>query len=166
MNKLPHKNRKIQVHVKLLLNYVKHAGFEQSIVIFVGRINCDRIVKKGFSIGLTVFMVVATIGITVNKHYSGGELYSVALFGEADSCCEVPCDCCHEESETHQLKENFIGSSFEVVKVFVAKIADNVFHELFNDLSSFDNKAVKYYTDKSPPPLISSEEKYTQNFLL
>ena len=122
--------------------------------------------KKGFSIGLTVFMVVATIGITVNKHYSGGELYSVALFGEADSCCEIPCDCCQEESETHQLKADYIGSSFELVKVFVAKIAGNLFHELFSVLAGFDNKTEKYYTDKSPPPLIISGEKYTQVFLL
>ncbi|MCF8235669.1 MAG: hypothetical protein K9G67_12220 [Bacteroidales bacterium] len=122
--------------------------------------------KKGFSIGLTVFMVVATIGVTVNKHYSGGELYSVSLFGEADSCCEIPCDCCHEESETHQLKADYIGSSFELVKVFVAEIAGNLFHELFSDFTGFYNKTEKYYTDKSPPPLISFGEEFTQNFLL
>lgn len=43
-----------------------------------------------------------TLGFTVNRHYSGDELFSVAIFSEPESCCEDVCDCCDEKSETIQ----------------------------------------------------------------
>lgn len=40
-------------------------------------------------------LLFSTIGVVVNKHYSGGELFSTALFVEAESCCSS--SCCHEQ---------------------------------------------------------------------
>lgn len=42
--------------------------------------------------------LILCIGIQIDFHFSGSEFYSFALFGDAKSCCEGSCDCCHNES--------------------------------------------------------------------
>ncbi|MCF8229043.1 MAG: hypothetical protein K9G58_13300 [Bacteroidales bacterium] len=121
--------------------------------------------KRTFSIGLALLLVLSTIGVTVNKHYSAGELYSVALFGEADSCCEVDCDCCHEESETYQVKDEFISSSFDLAKVYFTEAITLLYEKLVQDLFGTDKTQACLEQDKSPPPEQCGEE-YTQVFLL
>lgn len=49
-----------------------------------------------------------SIGISVNMHFYGSELYSIALFGEAPSCCDEPCDYCHNEGFYYILDSEFI----------------------------------------------------------
>lgn len=58
---------------------------------------------------VSVFLVV-TLGFTINKHYSGGELFSFSLFGEPESCCAGVCSCCDEESETVQFLADYTCS--------------------------------------------------------
>lgn len=53
--------------------------------------------RKAGHIILVFILVVVTMGVTINKHYSGGTLYSISLFFEAESCCERDCDCCSDE---------------------------------------------------------------------
>lgn len=48
--------------------------------------------------------LVGLFGWQVNKHYSGGELFDVSLFTQAEKCCEPGCDCCTDTSDTYQLK--------------------------------------------------------------
>ena len=58
-------------------------------------------------------LFVSTMGVVINKHYSGGELFSTALFVEAESCCSssccrsMPMEGCHEELEYHKLEVDF-----------------------------------------------------------
>ena len=71
--------------------------------------------KPGKIIHLIVAFVllVSTMGVVINKHYSGGELFSTALFVEAESCCSsscchsMPMEGCHEELEYHKLEVDF-----------------------------------------------------------
>lgn len=53
--------------------------------------------KTGKIVHLLVacILLVSTVGVVVNKHYSGGELFSTAFFVEAESCCSS--SCCHEK---------------------------------------------------------------------
>jgi hypothetical protein len=51
------------------------------------------------------------VGITVNKHYSGGELFSFAIFGEPESCCADVCNCCDEETQTIQFHADYVFST-------------------------------------------------------
>ena len=64
--------------------------------------------RKAGHIILVFIIVVVTIGVTINKHYSGGNLYSISLFFEAESCCERDCDCCSNESQTYKIDDNFL----------------------------------------------------------
>ena len=79
-----------------------------------------RIVHILFAFVFTVL----SIGIIINKHYSAGELFSISLFGEPESCCEMPCDCCDEESEVYKLSGDYMFSSnsFEVADTQVTNI--------------------------------------------
>lgn len=59
-------------------------------------------------------LLFSTIGVVINKHYSGGELFSTALFVEAESCCasscchEKPVSGCSEEADYYRLVADYI----------------------------------------------------------
>lgn len=70
--------------------------------------------KKLGHIILVFLLLISTAGVSINKHYSGGELFSTALFLEADSCCETPCGCCDESTETIKVEADYMASIFEL----------------------------------------------------
>ena len=63
---------------------------------------------------IAIILLVSTIGVVINKHYSGGELFSTALFVEAESCCSSSCchsqpvSGCEEESDYYRLIADYI----------------------------------------------------------
>ena len=82
--------------------------------------------KKLFYILFAFFFTVITIGVSISKHYSGDELYSFAIYGEAQSCCEVPCDCCDEVSDFIQFTAEYLNSPHAILH------HNDVIVELFN----------------------------------
>lgn len=70
-------------------------------------------IKKIGHIIMILLLLISTAGVSINKHYSGGELFSMAFFVEAESCCETPCGCCKETSEFVQVKADYITSVFD-----------------------------------------------------
>jgi len=71
---------------------------------------------------LSVLLLAATIGIATDKHYSGDKLFSVSIFGEAESCCDGPCDCCHNEKQTFQVKDDFLSTYYTFDKILFINI--------------------------------------------
>jgi len=67
--------------------------------------------KKIFYISFLIFFSILTFGITISKHYSGGEFYSFAIFGEAESCCDGPCHCCNDETIVIQFSADYLFST-------------------------------------------------------
>ena len=65
-------------------------------------------------------LLVSTIGVVINKHYSGGELFSTSLFVKAKSCCTS--SCCHheraggckEESDYYRLVADYVIPESEI----------------------------------------------------
>lgn len=72
------------------------------------------LIKKFIHIILSLLLMVSTMGITINKHYSNNELFSTTIFVEAEGCCEIPLGCCHEESTFVQVKEDYIPSRYKI----------------------------------------------------
>ncbi|MCB2206793.1 MAG: hypothetical protein KQH67_00740 [Bacteroidetes bacterium] len=66
--------------------------------------------KKTIHILFTLVFTVITLGFTINKHYSGGELFSFSIFGEPESCCADVCNCCDEETQTIQFHADYVFS--------------------------------------------------------
>ena len=95
--------------------------------------------KKAAYYIMVFILLLSVIGITVNKHYSGNKLFSVSVFLEADSCCNGPCDCCNETSETFNLTDSFVKTDFNFKqKISVEPVS--FFIKLFNNIS-FTNKS-------------------------
>ena len=150
------------VKKKLKWNYVKKC-IEIDILLYAVKIN---FLKKIIHILFTIVFTVVTLGFIINKHYSGGELFSLALFGEPESCCEDMCGCCDEESETIQFLvyytftiDNFDTNPIEL-ELFAAAIL----------LSLQETELVlaktEYIDQDLPPPDNLTRLSYNQAFLL
>ena len=88
--------------------------------------------KKILHVSFAFVFTVLTVGITINKHYSGGELFSFALYGESDSCCDEPCDCCDDESEVIQFTADYLFSinQYDHTNVIINVFFDNILDPL------------------------------------
>jgi len=58
---------------------------------------------------LAAYLLIATTGFTVSKHYCGNELSTLAIDHEAESCCGDSCDKCHTENEFVKLEEDLVA---------------------------------------------------------
>jgi hypothetical protein len=63
--------------------------------------------KRFAHIILVVFMLISTVGFSITRHFCGGELVDVRLAKDIDPCCDMPDNCCHNESESFQLDEDY-----------------------------------------------------------
>jgi len=74
-------------------------------------------IKKAANYIMSFSLLFSVIGISINKHYSGNELYSVSVFSEPDSCCddEDDCDCCTETNDLFQITDVFLQSVIHFV---------------------------------------------------
>ena len=86
--------------------------------------------KKLVNIFITVVFLVSFIGIRINKHYSHGKLYSVALFEKAAVCEEMKNvsspqsgdpspvhNCCENHTQTLKITDAFVTERFSVPEV-------------------------------------------------
>jgi len=52
------------------------------------------------------------MGVTFYKHYCGGQLKSVSVNSIPTSCCEKTCGCCHNESFSVKIHDDFSVTAF------------------------------------------------------
>ncbi len=89
--------------------------------------------QKVINILVSIVFLISFIGININKHYSHGELYSTALFQEAESCCAAMEDCEMTNTvETSQHNHNQEGFSSCENKIEIFKISDVFVSEKFS----------------------------------
>lgn len=99
--------------------------------------------RKAGHIILGFIIVVVTMGITINKHYSGGNLYSISLFFEVESCCERDCDCCYDESHTYKIDDDFLITNIsqpEIASVQLLSLKKQVINTVSLSLFEIQNK--------------------------
>lgn len=90
--------------------------------------------------------------MAVSKHYCEGSLESVAVFHEAKSCCDMD-NCCHNETEVYQVKEDF--SVPAVTNIPVLAEHDILGHDLFAEgLSNAPETGVASLDFIETPPLL------------
>ena len=124
--------------------------------------------KKFLYISFAIIFSLLTIGILINKHYSEGELFSFALIGDADSCCDVPCDCCDDESEMIQFAADYLFSVHYIVDLNISNvepIANYTLDLLSPDKGIYDF-GMKYMFSDIPPPELKTFLSQVQTFLL
>ena len=122
--------------------------------------------KKLSHIVLATLLLVTTMGMAVSKHYCGGHLVSVAMFDEADSCCDDG-GCCTNENHFYQVKEDF--STPEIYTIPVLAEIDVLQHS-FIDLHLLipSEYSVENFTltDNPPPPTVLEFLAEEQVYLL
>lgn len=119
-------------------------------------------------------LLVSTIGVVINKHYSGDELFSTALFVEAESCCESSC-ChskpmkgCHEEVEYHKLEvdftipDNSTSESLHTIDISLFEIHGEFLGNLYTNAIQ-NNIALR---DRKLPPKITDLTVLFHSFLI
>ena len=85
--------------------------------------------KKSVHILLAFLLLISTSGVSISKHYCGGELKQITLSDTASSCNEhssMPMDCCEDETQSFQVDEDFqvtpILSNISSPNVFLVAI--------------------------------------------
>ena len=110
-------------------------------------------IKQIGHIILVMLLLTSTVGVTINKHFSGGDHFSSALFVEAEACCEIPCPCCDDSSELIKVEADYIASEFQLHDaiqldlLFSDRIALLQSTQLLNTTNLFTIE------DAPPPPL-------------
>lgn len=110
--------------------------------------------KPGKIIHLLVacILLVSTIGVVINKHYSGGELFSTALFVEAQSCCVTAC--CHQEPMSDCAEES---DYFRLVADYIIPVnSETDFDDIPNYITYSYSGGHLYsiYIDENLTPLV------------
>lgn len=54
-----------------------------------------------------ILIILGSSGMTISKHYCGTTLKSVSINHISDNCCGASSDCCHNESITIKLEQDF-----------------------------------------------------------
>ena len=120
--------------------------------------------KRISHISLVLLLLAATTGMTISEHYCGDNLKSVSLFSSPESCCDIPDGCCHDESITIDIEDEFSVSSFTFeFAQFAVEIT--AFVEIFK----FDVPEVICFNSLSyipPPPNIQTVLSSLQTYLI
>ena len=122
--------------------------------------------RKTSHIILSTLLLFATVGLTISKHYCGGNYVSTSIFGEAESCCDSE-DCCKNETETFQLDEDYS-------LVSISEVPQSAEFELLNlailvyNFSVIENEEIQEFfeSDLPPPPKIQIVLSQKQSYLL
>ena len=66
--------------------------------------------RKIAHIILALLLLITTTGFSISKHYCGSRLIEISINLEAEPCCDYvgTSNCCHNETEYFQLKEDFL----------------------------------------------------------
>ena len=95
---------------------------------------------------LSLLILVSSTGIAINKHFCKNEIKSVAIYLTPESCCKVPCKCCHNETVTIKktvedysfstLDFNFDNYSIDFINVW-QNLKSNFLPATFNSIFNF-----------------------------
>ncbi len=109
--------------------------------------------KKALHIILVLVLNLALAGVVVHKHYSHGQLFDVAMYHHADSCCEVPCSCCDDEAQVYQLMPDFLKSHTDIPDVLTLDLWIPAFLLVDLEIFKLPNFQIPSFLSDVGPPL-------------
>lgn len=137
-------------------------------------------IKKVTHILVACFILVSTTGFTINLHICHNEIYDLALFAPAHSCCEpgsqsqchtsgdvTNMNHCKDESIVVESIDDYIGSSF-VVNLENNHSIDLLLTALiiYNVEVSDDEIVLETPWHKEPPPYQEVDLSQIQSYLI
>ncbi len=140
----------------------------------------QHVFKKVIHIIIACFILISTTGFTINLHYCHDQIYDLALFSPAHSCCEAGSeghcqasvdmanmDHCEDESIVVESTDDYVGSSL-TVNLENAHSIDLLLTAsiLFNVQGSDDEFVIKSPWYKEPPPYREVVLSHIQSYLI
>lgn len=126
------------------------------------------LLKKIANISIALVLLVATTGVTLNKHYCMGRLKAVALFQSANTCADEgmtdPMPCCEDVSEELKV-ENLTKASFDF-KSSPELVQLAAFQHAFLVVIISNKKERPSFQNYSPPPSDRDIPVLIQSFLI
>lgn len=108
--------------------------------------------KKISHIIFSLLLLVATMGMTVSRHYCKGDLYSVSVNGSGNAGCDMG-NCCHDENQNIRIHDDFSTPTQASIPVLAE--FDILGQTLFFcvDISSIHEEDIDFEYVESPPLL-------------
>ena len=132
-----------------------------------------KLVQKIASLLMAFVVLLSTMSFTIKKHYCGGFLVDVSVFGDVEKCnmdsglskSVIMKNCCKDEihyieGQDKLQKENIPSLSFEQQKLFVAFVFS------YQSICLDYKKEQSLYKDFSPPDLNRDIQVLYQTFLI
>ena len=106
--------------------------------------------------------------MAVSEHFCGTTLVSVAFDKEADSCCGEGADCCHNENEFFQVKDDFVltDSQFNFENSFSHDVLFSQAIPFSISAMSDNTDVIVAFNESPPPPLIQTTLSSLQTYRL
>jgi hypothetical protein len=121
--------------------------------------------KKISHIFLALLIAFTSMGLTISTHYCGSTFESVSINSTPESCCEGPCNKCHNETITIKLQDDFSITSYEYQFTQVATLMPAEVQLLLNEVPEITPNYI--LNPQTPPPLtVHQVLSNLQSFLL
>ncbi len=121
--------------------------------------------RKTIHIVLSVFLMVATTGVTFSMHYCGGNYVSTSINKEAASCCDDE-DCCKNETVHIEVEDDYVSPiQIDNTKVVELDVLFPILFALHFELFPEEKETFEVYSDTSPPPTIQTRLSLLQIYL-
>ncbi len=120
--------------------------------------------KKISHIIFALILMVTTMGVTVSQHFCGNSLKSVAIQAAPDHCCGIPCGCCHDESVTIKIEDDFFVTSYTSDFTQFAVLLPPVIG--IDEIETIERQAFVFPERTIPPPKIQRILSDLQMYLL
>ncbi len=120
--------------------------------------------KKIAYIIFASLILLGSTGITISKHYCGTSLKSISANVTPDNCCESPRGCCHNESFTFKIEDEF-SSTASIFDFNTLAIAIPASIEIIQQ-KVIVKESLSKLSWEGPPPKIQEVLASFQSYLL
>jgi len=122
--------------------------------------------RRIIHIVLSVFLMVATTGITFSMHYCCGQYVSTSINEEAKMCCDGTGGCCENKTIHIEVEDDYVSPiEIDNLKIVALDVLFPILFVLNFDLLPEENETFEVYTDTSPPPIIQTRLSLLQTYL-
>jgi hypothetical protein len=92
--------------------------------------------KKAGNIIVIFFLLIATGGIPISRHYCGESMISVSVISTPKPCCGSDCEKCRTENSFNKVTDNFTVTTTDsqISVLTISFVASHFTIDLFNSL--------------------------------
>jgi len=119
-------------------------------------------IRKVIHITLVMLLLTTSTGMTIYTHYCGSTFESVSINATPHSCCGDDCNCCHNESVTIKIHDDYSATAF-TFDFHLFELALPAVQNLLIEEPTVQPQLFVLVNDLPPPPIqtvLSSLQTY------